>query len=1101
MNAPYHSTFTPSQSDPETLEDLFVARERLAQRILDGIQESAFGANKHQRLLIGPRGIGKTHLVALLHHKVRDDTELDKHLRIAWLPEDPYVTGYQNLLLLILQTLQQTYALEDLSQRLEAVLDLEDVNKAEPLLERLLIEFIGDETLLLIVENLDDLLAVLKESGQRKLRAFLQNHPITMVLATATSLSEVVAERENTFYGFFKIHALDPFTVEDAVCLLTRMAQCAHNDDLANVLRSPLGHARVRAVHYLAGGNPRIYVIFYDFLTRRSLDDLVRPFMKLIDELTPYYQAQMDRLAPLQRSIIDIMRRLRGAVTVKEIARQAMNTSQTISTQLSKLKEMGYVTQAATLGRSNFYELREPLMRLCLEVKEQRGRTVELFVQFLRIWYSGTELEQLALDGRISLEQSHLREAVQRAQSERDPLCSMLKTESQTRQDVGDYQAALEAAKLAIQRDADDKESWICKARCLDELGYGLEEQLACWQQVTEIDPNDYIAWSEQNFILSQLDRIEEALHASVEALNLKPDNPILNSNYAWCLKQLGRHGEAQTYFYKAVELGGEPKTALEWIQRGNDLRSTDRPGEAINAYRKAIEPDPRIIDDWECLLGLLEEQGHYQLIFHMAEQLTALLPKEPMFWFYFGITNMNLGRFEVALEAYDQTLKIDPNLDRKGEPVSFYRATTLSILGHHAAALKALGSSPVSDLGSGLQLRHTLIHADILMWLDRWEEGRTKLDDALNNFAPGLWTNKRLDIIAKLIAVTQNPAIWRRFITAWLELFIRHKRLTQLGQGLVWHIRSLTLPWISDVVARAWYDTWQESAGGLKEMALPLRLLKAGVDYKTTRDPQALLVLAQEERRLLEPWLINLFQEEPDEIGREMENLLQMAKKRMTSIARCEDVKNWGWTGYDLLTVLIQLDRKIVGSVLDDERREGTIDQWAPVFMDHPETWALIIKKPKEIVGYWSFSVLDSALFKKVKSGKLQDSEITSEKVVPLNDTPGIYNMYITMIGKDSEYDSGNVMLMYSFYDNLKYLADNGIFFREICANAITKEGKKLSQDIGMSKICDHYDSDLGGAIYSIKMCPFPPKFRFRRNWLELSKRYEVALRGDTEI
>ena len=104
-------------------------------------------------------------------------------------------------------------------------------------------------------------------------------------------------------------------------------------------------------------------------------------------------------------------------------------------------------------------------------------------------------------------------------------------------------------------------------------------------------------------------------------------------------------------------------------------------------------------------------------------------------------------------------------------------------------------------------------------------------------------------------------------------------------------------------------------------------------------------------------------------------------------------------------------------------------------------------------------------------------------------------------MIGKDSEYDSGNVMLMYSFYDNLKYLADNGIFFREICANAITKEGKKLSQDIGMSKICDHYDSDLGGAIYSIKMCPFPPKFRFRRNWLELSKRYEVALRGDTEI
>ncbi|MGB5064796.1 MAG: AAA family ATPase, partial [Candidatus Competibacter sp.] len=479
MNAPYHSTFTPSQSDPETLEDLFVAREKLAQRILDGIQESATGANKHQRLLIGPRGIGKTHLVALLHHRVRRDAELDDRLRIAWLPEDPYIAGYHNLLLLILQTLQQTYALESLRQRLEAVLDLEDANQAEPLLERLLVEFVGDKTLLLIIENLDDLLTNLKETGQRKLRAFLQNHPMTTLLATATSLSEAVADRKNTFHGFFKIHSLDPFTVEDAVRLLTRMAQRAGSDDLANALCSPMGRARVRAVHYLAGGNPRIYVVFYDFLTRESLDDLVRPFMKLIDELTPYYQARMDRLAPLQRGIIDIMRRLRGAVTIKEIARQAMNTSQTISTQLGRLKDLGYVTQAAALGRSNYYELREPLMRFCLEVKEQRGRTVELFVQFLRVWYSETELARLALDGVISLEQTHLREAMQRTCSGQDPVCSMLKTEFQTHLVAGDYQSALEAAELAIQRDNDDKESWVCKAQCLEKLGHGLEERLA----------------------------------------------------------------------------------------------------------------------------------------------------------------------------------------------------------------------------------------------------------------------------------------------------------------------------------------------------------------------------------------------------------------------------------------------------------------------------------------------------------------------------------------------------------------------------------------------------------------------------------------------
>jgi len=888
MNAPYHSTFTPSQSDPETLEGLFVAREKLAQRILDGIQESAASANKHQRLLIGPRGIGKTHLVALLHHRVRRDAELDKRLRIAWLPEDPYIAGYHNLLLLILQTLQQTYALESLRQRLETVLDLEDANQAEPLLERLLVEFVGDKTLLLIIENLDDLLANLKETGQRKLRAFLQNHPMTTVLATATSLSDAVAERENTFHGFFKIHPLDPFTVEDAVRLLTRMAQRAGSDDLANALCSPMGRARIRAVHYLAGGNPRIYVVFYDFLTRESLDDLVRPFMKLIDELTPYYQARMDRLAPLQRGIIDIMRRLRGAVTIKEIARQAMNTSQTISTQLGRLKDMGYVTQAAALGRSNYYELREPLMRFCLEVKEQRGRTVELFVQFLRVWYSATELARLAFDGVISLEQTHLREAMQRTRSGQDPVCSMLKTEFQAHQDAGDYQAALEAAELAIQRNNDDKESWVCKAQCLEALGHSLEERLACWRRVAEIDPSDYIAWNKQDFILSQLGRTEEALLASAKALDLKPDDPIFNNNYAWNLKALGRHAEAHAYFDKVLELTREPKTIDEWVLRGISLWAMNRTEEALHAYRKTVELNPRAIDSWGFLWDLFEEQGRFRLIYRMVEQMTVLLPEEPRLWFSFGIANAELGQYEAALAAYDRALTIDPDLSRKVETVSLLRAVVLRSLGRHSAALETLESIP-GPVSAIMQFRHGLVHADTLMWLDRWEEGRVKLDDALDRFVLGLWTGESLDIIAKLIASTQNPAIWRRFIAVWLELFARHERLTQLGQGLVWHIRALTLPWISDSVARAWYDTWQELAGDLEEMALPLRLLKAGVDYKATRDPQVLLALAQEERRLLELWLINLFREEPDEIDREMENLLHVVKQRLTQAAETE--------------------------------------------------------------------------------------------------------------------------------------------------------------------------------------------------------------------
>jgi hypothetical protein len=350
----------------------------------------------------------------------------------------------------------------------------------------------------------------------------------------------------------------------------------------------------------------------------------------------------------------------------------------------------------------------------------------------------------------------------------------------------------------------------------------------------------------------------------------------------------LGRHAEAQAYFDKALELTGEPKTARAWLQRGLDLWAMNRTEETLRAFRKSLELNPHAVDGWKHLWILLLEQGRYRLWHQMAEQMTVLLPEKPMIWFYFGIANAELGRYEAALAAYDRALKIDPNLHRKEEPFTLFRVMALSDLGRHGAVLEAQESypAPASEL---MQFRHALVHANTLMWLDRWDEGRAQLDDVLRRFAPGLWNGIDLHSITKLIAGTQNPAIWRRFIAVWLELLARHERLAQLGQGLVWGIRLLVLPWISDAVARAWHDTWRELASDLAEMTLPLRLLKAGVDYKATRNPQVLLALAQEERRLLEPWLINLFREEPDEIDREMENLLHVVKQRLTQAAEAE--------------------------------------------------------------------------------------------------------------------------------------------------------------------------------------------------------------------
>ena len=175
--------------------------------------------------------------------------------------------------------------------------------------------------------------------------------------------------------------------------LLIKIAEQEDKQELADFLREAQGRVRVRAVHHLAGGNPRVYVIFAQFLTRSSLDELIGPVMQTLDDLTPYYQSRMGQLSPQQRKIVQFLCNQRRAVAVAEIAGSNFLTHQGTSSQLKKLKDLGYV-RSETVGRESYYELNEPLMRIALEIKKNRGEPIRLVVEFLRCWYTRVELEK-----------------------------------------------------------------------------------------------------------------------------------------------------------------------------------------------------------------------------------------------------------------------------------------------------------------------------------------------------------------------------------------------------------------------------------------------------------------------------------------------------------------------------------------------------------------------------------------------------------------------------------------------------------------------------------------------------------------------------------
>ncbi|MBI4639577.1 MAG: tetratricopeptide repeat protein [Candidatus Tectomicrobia bacterium] len=867
----------------ETLEALFVQREDLAQRIVELIRESALTLSRHYTLLIGPRGIGKTHLIALAYHRIRARNDLRDRLLIAWLREEEWgVTSFLDLLLRIFRAIQAEYNDVALAERIESLYNLPP-DAAERVGASLLKEFVGDRTLLILVENLDDLFEGLDDEGQKRLRAYLQENPFCTILATAQSLFNGVSLQTSPFYGFFRIHHLEELNFEDARHLLANIANLDGDRELASFIQTPMGRARIRAVHHLAGGNHRVYVIFSQFLTRQSLNELTEPFIRTLDDLTPYYQARIKWLSSQQRKIVEFLCDCRHAVPVKEIAQRCFMTHQTTSGQLKTLREMGYV-RSIPIGRESYYELREPLMRLCIEVKKQRGEPIRLFIDFLRFWYSRTELQQwlALLQPDATLEREYVFQALRvTEEGTEDPRVAACLKDYKSYVETGDFTRALEVAEelVEIRGHAWD---WFAKGTCLGNLGR-YDEALASFDKAIEFDPNNERVWYNRGVALGNAGHYNEALLSFDKATELDPENAPAWVNQGAALVRIGRHNEALVSFNKAIKL--DPKNRWAWDNKGRTLIHLKRWDEALVSFDKVIKLDSDNVEVWynrgwvlahlerwdEALvsfdkvielnpknalawgnrgvaLGILER---HEEAFMSFDKVVELDPKNVKAWFDRGIMLAKLRRWDEALASFDKAIEFDPN-----DALAWYnRGVTLGILGRWDEALAFCDKA--IELGD--QSSHVFFsRAEFLLALNRWNEGIAALDDALYRFAHAdeSDTGDTDAIVRNLFTGTHDTAIWQAHITTLIELYNKHRALSALGQGLVQSFTALISPMVSDEAARTWHDVWQELAGDLAEFQIPLRLLDAALRYRETHNLRVLLELPVEERTLLESLL-----------------------------------------------------------------------------------------------------------------------------------------------------------------------------------------------------------------------------------------------------
>lgn len=387
------SRFTPWLTPRPELEAMFVARQAQLNDLVNRARRASHGPQRDHALLVGPRGAGKTHLLTMAYHRLRDLRDEGVRLQLARIPEDPWtIVSYRHLLMSILASLGETNPPWD-----------------EDLLELSLIEhYAKDGLIVVLLENLGDILAQIKESGQERLRHFLQTDPSLLLLASTPLVDRALASPASPFYRYFSPVALPPLTNGEIESLIRHIAQARGDEALLKILGEPRTSLCLDAVRRLAGAQPRFWVVFGQLLGADSVRRIEEVVVESFDDLTAYYQDRLRGLSSQQRQVVAKMAGVDHALNNKELASELGIPATSVARTIGELCESGWVQRVESPWdllidkRRRYYELAEPLLGLAFQPKDCAGEPLRLSLDFLCRWYdpgrvAGTDQEPVRL--------------------------------------------------------------------------------------------------------------------------------------------------------------------------------------------------------------------------------------------------------------------------------------------------------------------------------------------------------------------------------------------------------------------------------------------------------------------------------------------------------------------------------------------------------------------------------------------------------------------------------------------------------------------------------------------------------------------------------
>jgi len=678
-------SFGAKSVNPEILETLLVGRKKIVDQLENRVKNIAKDGLNHQVLILGARGTGKTHILRVLYFRLQSFIT-QKKIKVAYFAEEEYgISGYLDFMVRILTAFIRwnDKDAEFLKEQL-SVLQETPSSHQEETIKRIIREYIGNKPLLILAENFNDILDVLKTEGQSKLRNWLQENDRISIIATSQALSNDIGKEDKPFYGFFDEIHLKKLNLKESFELLKSLAKIDKREDVIKHLENK-GNSQVKAINSLVKGNHRLLITFYEFLKSDFLSNLSVMFIKTLNDLKPYYETYIRYLPPQQQKIVRFLALAKTPQKGTNIARECFIEQKSLSKQLSELsrKKLIEIIVDPEDKRNKIYDIAEPLLRISIEIGEQKEGISALFIDFLAIYYNQDELlkqkirfseiYENCLDPKEKQLYNFEISARESAINIQHQISKNLKDGNNLRFKVvfdflkkKDFQKALLILQDIPKINRDDNYYFMLF------IAYWIKEDFNKAKEAVlkaiDIEPNSGVYWRGLGSIYGRLKEFDNSINALKKSFELNPKDENTLKLLVDVYLTLKEYKEVEKFLEKLLKIN--PNNEIALVHLGFTLQKLKKLKKSIAFLKKAIEINSNSKAAWVRLLFAYSSLGYHEKSIETSKKIIELDPHNIWPYRFLSLSYMITNQIKKGINVSYKLISLSKNFSNDKEHI-----------------------------------------------------------------------------------------------------------------------------------------------------------------------------------------------------------------------------------------------------------------------------------------------------------------------------------------------------------------------------------------------------------------------------------------------